>query len=252
MLVSLTTENSGGARLVLGIETSNPSASAGDGHAASGIGPGVALARVEGGTVQVLGVEAIDPQRPHDAGLMPVIDRLTRRVGVRPRDLRGVAVSIGPGGYTGVRVAVTTAKFIAECTGAACFGVPTALVIAARVEAEGAFAVALGSKDGTAFVTRFDAAARAIDAGRLLSVEGVGELPGLLIADRFLPAAMREAASARGIEIRPPIFDPVACVEASLGLEAVDPALLVPLYPREPEAVTKWRELKGGSGAREK
>jgi len=68
---------------------------------------------------------------------------------------------------------------------------------------------------------------------------------GLLVADRFLPEAMRRRAEELGIEVRLPAFDPVACIEAAMeGVAPVDPADLLPLYPREPEAVTKWRALR--------
>ena len=37
-------------------------------------------------------------------------------------------------------------------------------------------------------------------------------------------------------------FDPVR-LEAGLTLSGVDPISLAPIYPREPEAVTKWRAM---------
>jgi len=66
-----------------------------------------------------------------------------------------------------------------------------------------------------------------------------------LIADRFLPESMRERCESLGIRLDEPVFDPVACLEASAAFEAVEPVELVPIYGREPEAVRKWRELHG-------
>lgn len=195
--------------------------------------------------MEVVEVEMLDPGAPHDANLMPAIDRVVKRAGLRPRDVGAVAVSIGPGGYTAVRVGVTTAKFIAEATGARSYGVPSALVVAARVERDGsAFGVALGSKDDSVHLTRFCAEGRAVDGGRIVRAEDLDGTLGRLVSDRFLPRAIRERAEALGVRMEMPRFDSVACAEVALELEAVDPGLLVPMYPREAEAVTKWRALK--------
>jgi hypothetical protein len=68
---------------------------------------------------------------------------------------------------------------------------------------------------------------------------------GLLVADRYLPQPMRDAAIAAGITLAEPVFDPAACAElAAANTRAIDPMELLPIYPREPEAVVKWRALK--------
>jgi tRNA threonylcarbamoyl adenosine modification protein YeaZ len=234
-------------RLILAIETSNPSTAV---AGTAGGGQGVAVVRALGGTTDVLGVERLVEPGRHDDDLMPAIQRVMKRVGVAPRAITDVAVSVGPGGFTAVRIAVTTAKLIAEATGARCVAVPSAAVVARRVRNEGKpFAVALASKGETAFVTVFDGAARATGEGRLI---GGADLAGLgvrlMAADQFLPAPIVSEARGLGIEILTPEFDPVACAEAALELEAVDPIDLAPLYPREPEAVRKWRELHGNRG----
>jgi tRNA A37 threonylcarbamoyladenosine modification protein TsaB len=217
--------------LTLAIETSNPSAGGG----------GVAL--VAGAGVGVLGVEEVS-REPQRDDLMAAIARLCARCQKSPGDLTRVAASIGPGGYTAVRVAVTVAKMICEATGAACVGVPTPLVVARRVSFQGPFAIALASKGETALVTRFEGGAPG--PGTLIDASGLTSLHiGLLVADAFLPPAMRTRAAELGIRVEPPTFDPVACAEASEIIPPTDPAALLPLYPREPEAVTKWRALKG-------
>lgn len=229
------------ASIFLAIETSNPSATA-PGEPG---GPGVAIARVTADSIEPLATEMLHPDAPHDANLIPAIDRAFAKASLRPRDLNAVAVSIGPGGYTAVRVGVTTAKFIAEATGARCFAVPSACVVATRVHNDGTpFAVALGSKDNTVFLTRFCGGRAPLDAGKLITADDLPSDLKLLISDRFLPKPIRERAHALGIHILPPHFEPLACVEVAQGHQPVDPALLLPLYPREPEAVTKWRALK--------
>ncbi len=237
---------------ILAIEVSNPGAVAE--HAPSGSGPGVALGLMRAGGVEVMGVEPVRPSARggHDDDLMPAIDRLFKRAGVDPRggSLGRVAVSIGPGGYTSVRVACAAGKLIAEACGARCVGVPSAGVVVEFIPPDartGSVAVALAGKNDSAWVQVFADGTTHGD-GRLMVA---GDFPSLardgvriLVADRFLPAPMRAAAAAAGLEIQEPVFDAAACLRLGARLPGVDPVELVPIYPREPDAVTLWRARK--------
>jgi len=235
------------ADLTLAIETSNPSI-----HP----GPGVALGRTADGRVELLGAEPLAKTSRHDDDLMPAIDRLFARLGVSPRQIGRVAVSVGPGGYTALRVAVATGKMIAEAQGAKCVAVPTALALALRApEGTEPFAVLLAGKGDSAWAAVFKEGWRgAIGAatgaeGRLITgadVDGLGVRA--LISDRFTPEPIRARAAELGIPVHEPVYDPVACLEASVCLPEIDPAALVPIYPREPDAVTLWRRLHGSEG----
>jgi len=224
--------------VVLAIEASNP-----------GAGAGVALARTDG--ARVIGEIAREPLAPgarHGDDLMPAIDRLCAREGAPPHALTRVVVSLGPGGYTGVRIAITTAKLLAEATGAALVGVPTPDVVGASLDPALLPAlVCLASKGASTFGTLIDAPGR---AGRPVGLLGAADLPiegvRTLVADRHLPRPMRDRAVALGLAMVEPEFDPAACLRLGLGAPASDPAELAPIYPREPEAVRKWRELHPG------
>jgi tRNA threonylcarbamoyl adenosine modification protein YeaZ len=221
--------------VTLAIETSNPSGVAPGATAR----PGVALLR--GGTP--LAVEAIATANAQHDDLMSAIDRACTAVSVTPRDIARIAVSIGPGGFTNVRIAVTCARMIAEVTGATLIGVPTALVVAAGTQHSGAAAIALASKGETAHVTIVEQG-RMVGECRIMDAAALANQPvACVIADSFLPAAMRDVARSNNWPVIAPTFDPLACAQAAVGLEAVDPARLSPIYPREPEAVTKWRAM---------
>jgi len=66
--------------------------------------------------------------------LAPVIRAQLQAVGWEPSQLQLVAVSQGPGSFTGLRVGVTTAKTLAYATGAEILGVSTLDAIAAQAE----------------------------------------------------------------------------------------------------------------------
>ena len=62
--------------------------------------------------------------RAHDAQLVPMIADALRYANVAASDLAAIAVSSGPGSYTGLRIGAAAAKGLAEAVGAALVSVP--------------------------------------------------------------------------------------------------------------------------------
>lgn len=86
----------------------------------------------------VVGTAALDAARRHARDLTPAAGGLLTDAGLKPADLTGVVVSIGPGSYTGLRVGITAAKALSYATGCALVPVPTFAAIANRAPAEAA------------------------------------------------------------------------------------------------------------------
>lgn len=215
---------------------------------------GVALGHVGvDGSIDLLGDEPILAAQSRGDHLAPAIARLFERAQIEATSLDRVAVSIGPGGFTGLRISVMTAKLIAEVAGAKCAAVPTADVVRRRVPASLAdiepIVVCLAWKREDAWCAEYEAGSMVprLDPG-LLTIEEVRArvLGGLLVADEPVVERVNvdrsPAQQARSFE---PIFDPVALLEVSVGRACIDPVDLAPLYPRPPEAVRKWAERKG-------
>lgn len=72
--------------------------------------------------------------RAHAEHLVPMIQDALRYADVRADKLQVVAVSSGPGSYTGLRIGVSTAKGLAEAVEAALVGVPTLMGLAAQIQ----------------------------------------------------------------------------------------------------------------------
>lgn len=68
----------------------------------------------------------------HSAGAMPAIETILANVGVKPNELDAIAVSEGPGSYTGVRIGVTLAKTLAWTLQKPLVGVSSLKVLAAN------------------------------------------------------------------------------------------------------------------------
>lgn len=74
------------------------------------------------------------PKGNHAEIILPLIDSVLAREKVSLKDLSGIAVSIGPGSFTGLRIALATVKGIAYDWGVPVVGVSTLLANAARVK----------------------------------------------------------------------------------------------------------------------
>ena len=225
-------------KYVLGIECSNPSV--------RGVNRGeVAIAKLRGdGGLGFIGSMGLSEDARGSDGLMGAVDALCCEHGVRPADIERIAVSVGPGGYTALRVSVTVAKMLSAAIGCGVVAVPTAAVAGVGLKCDDNAVVALASKNGKAHCTRV------VDGGvTVLGVVDGAEVSGcgaeVLVGDEHVPAEMIEAAKTAGMEILGIELTGRACLEASVGLGEIDRGLLTPLYAREPDAVTQWRALHG-------
>ena len=134
---------------ILALATSGP-------HAAVGL-------RTSDGALDILPLGA---GAERGRGVTPAIDALLRRHGLSPSDLRGVAVDLGPGSFTGVRVGVATAKAIALARAIPVVGVTSleALAVAAG-PAEHPLLVLRDARAGEAYFQLFRPAEGTVGSG---------------------------------------------------------------------------------------
>ncbi|HEY2990334.1 MAG TPA: tRNA (adenosine(37)-N6)-threonylcarbamoyltransferase complex dimerization subunit type 1 TsaB [Candidatus Binatia bacterium] len=70
----------------------------------------------------------------HAQNLLPLIDRLLDSAGVRLADISALAVAIGPGSFTGLRIGLSTVKGLTYGSEVPVVGIPTLAAVAARVD----------------------------------------------------------------------------------------------------------------------
>lgn len=77
--------------------------------------------------------ESIGGARRHAAALLPAVQSLLQRAGASLDDLRGIALSDGPGSFTGLRVGASVAKALVQARSLPLWTAPSLLVRAAGV-----------------------------------------------------------------------------------------------------------------------
>ncbi|EAC7120413.1 tRNA (adenosine(37)-N6)-threonylcarbamoyltransferase complex dimerization subunit type 1 TsaB [Listeria monocytogenes] len=78
----------------------------------------------------VLGEYTTNLKKNHSVRLLPAIAALMDECGVKPTDLKKIAVAKGPGSYTGLRIGVTVAKTMAWDAGIPIVGISSLALLA--------------------------------------------------------------------------------------------------------------------------
>ncbi|ORO77499.1 tRNA (adenosine(37)-N6)-threonylcarbamoyltransferase complex dimerization subunit type 1 TsaB [Streptococcus oralis] len=81
---------------------------------------------------QVLAETIINIKKNHSITLMPAIDFLMSSLDLTPKDLDRIVVAEGPGSYTGLRIAVATAKTLAHTLNIELVGMSSLLALVPR------------------------------------------------------------------------------------------------------------------------
>ena len=105
----------------------------------------------------------------HSETLMPHIEQVLRMAAVNKEDLEGIAVSIGPGSFTGLRIGLAAAKAMAYSLNLPVVGISTLKALAYHVPVPGVRIVSLlDAQKGNAYVESYR-----WEQGKLMVVEPV-------------------------------------------------------------------------------
>lgn len=174
----------------------------------------------------------------HAEAVAPMTELLLREAGVAFADLGRIAVTTGPGTFTGQRIGLAFARGLALALNIPCAGVTTLEVIAAA--ARDAFPdrpvfVASDARRGEAYVQGFDAAGAPLGSAALLDYAAAAGAARALGGAAVLAGT---AAALLGVDLPiAPQDQPDAAVVARLGLLQPAPGHPpAPLYLRAPDA----------------
>lgn len=185
--------------------------------------------------------------RGHAERLVPLIGEVLAEAGAAYAELDLIAVTVGPGTFTGMRVGLAAARGIALATGRPCLGVTSfdCVLEAARAEAGAAWAegravlVVLDSRRSEVFAQRFEAPDGLPQAPVVAPPEelaGSGHGVGLVVGNAAAAMAAAGLGSETAVLEVAPSAAAVARVAARLWASGVRPAGLPdPLYLRAPQ-----------------
>ncbi len=214
----------------------------------SGFGGSIALLDDD----QILGERILDAERRHAQTLVPEIRTLLQVHNRQPADCELIAVSTGPGSFTGLRVGITCVKTMAYATGARIAAVPTFPCLAAgcpddvdRVQ------VIMNAQRQELFVGRFH---RETGTGWIesqpLRIEKAAAWQEQLQSNDVVTGpgldGIADTISSRCRVLPPEFWQPQARWVGQLGLQAFRTGNTVscwdlqPLYVRKSAAEEKW------------
>jgi tRNA threonylcarbamoyladenosine biosynthesis protein TsaB len=158
--------------------------------------PAVSVALHDGERV-IAAASALDARR-HCELLTPMIAKILADAGASRGDLTAVAVGVGPGPYTGLRVGLVTARVLGSILRLPVSGVCSLDVIAASAASAapaGPFLVATDARRKEVYWARYDAAGRRVagpHAGSASSIPDAADLPVAGAGGPLYPEAFGE------------------------------------------------------------
>lgn len=167
--------------------------------------------------------------------LAPLVQRLFAELGWKASQLNAVAVSLGPGSFTGLRTGLAFAKGLCYASGASLIGVPT---LQAWAQGSGEVEVWLDARRGFIYRGAYKNGS-SVKEPRMMPLEQARvELPAgfSVLGDVETPTGLPSAVRVGQLALQ----------RIQLG-EQDDPALLEPVYLRRAEAEILWEKRHQGT-----
>ncbi len=192
--------------------------------------------------------------RGHAEALMPMLEAVLAEAGVAPAALDALAVTVGPGTFTGLRVGLAAARGLALARALPLVGVTTLEAVAFPVEARDgeAIAAAFDARRGEIYLQVFAAAHEALAEPMIVAL---ADAPAHMPGGRFVAVGtgaglLADGLAAKGVACRladaapqPDALSVARIAQARIAAHGPDRFRLAPapLYLRAPDA-----KLPGG------
>jgi tRNA threonylcarbamoyladenosine biosynthesis protein TsaB len=178
----------------------------------------------------------------HAEALMPLVARVMDRAGLTFSELDRIAVTIGPGSFTGLRVGIAAARGLALATAKPAIGISTLAAFAAPhlgPEAPSPVVSAIDARHDHVYLQVFGPAGRVLVSPRLASVQEASAYvteTAVLVGSGASILALTGARRAGPAVVDTRQVPELPWIARLAG--AADPALCVakPLYLRRPDA----------------
>jgi tRNA threonylcarbamoyladenosine biosynthesis protein TsaB len=219
---------------LLGIDTSTPASAA--------------CVLRDGDSFEVVPEPARLPERPaHASELMPAVADAMERAGVGYRDLDAIAVGVGPGSFTGLRIGVATARALAGAAGLGLRPVSSLAALAAGIEVDELRLALIDARRGELFAALHDPAGEVLWPPFVAAPEAVAERvrkAGLTVrAAGDGSVRFRGVLEAAGISVDPDesrthVVRALHVCRLAQAVPGQPPDAVLPDYLRAPDAQT--------------
>lgn len=169
----------------------------------------------------------------HGEWLAPFIAKALAEAGVTMAELTDIAVGVGPGPFTGLRVGVVTALTLGSTLRIKTHGVCSLDIIAAQVDSDVDFLVAIDARRKEVYWARYTADCRRIEGPAVLKPEALAAIhPSMPAYGRGAALYDEVLTAADG-----PRDPDAAALAVAVVVGTVENLPLEPLYLRRPDAV---------------
>jgi len=202
------------------------------------------VAVVESGRIEPLVAETRAMARGQAEAIAPMVEEAMRKVEGGLPSIDRIAVTIGPGSFTGIRVGLALARAMGLALGKPVVGVSTLAAFAAPLLSEpktGVIAAAIDARHGSIYFQLFEPSGRPLGPPRCDTlrecVRGIGAGPALIAGDAAALLATEAHRSGLPYDLGGAAQAPDIVAVARIGL-ALDPAAsrARPLYVKAPDA----------------
>ena len=182
-------------------------------------------------------------KKNHSITLMPAIDFLMNSLDMKPKDLDRIVVSQGPGSYTGLRMAVATAKTLAHTLKIELVGVSSLLALVPE-QVEGLVIPVMDARRNNVYAGFYQSGQSVrpeahLPLAEVLEIAGVADQPVTFVGETAVFAEQIEAALP-GVSVQPTLPDAAAIGRLGLDLPAQSIHDFVPNYLKRVEAEENW------------
>jgi tRNA threonylcarbamoyladenosine biosynthesis protein TsaB len=176
-------------------------------------------------------------ERGHAEALAPMVAEVMGNSGIELRHIDRIAVTIGPGTFTGVRIGLSFARGLGLARHLPVIGIDSLSAIASNESAEAPLLVVSEARNGEVFTAAFDAARRMFSEPAIRNIDRAAEdaEPGTLLIGTAARAVL-DASGRTDLQLSSAGDFPIAARFARLAARATAGAMPSPLYLRAPDA----------------
>ena len=191
----------------------------------------------------LLAQTTLNIKKNHSITLMPAIDFLMNSLDMKPTDLDRIVVAQGPGSYTGLRIAVATAKTLAHTLKIELVGVSSLLALVPE-QVEGLVIPIMDARRNNVYAGFYQSgeAVRAeahLPLAEVMEIAGAADQPVTFVGETATFAEqIKDALPQAAIQSTLPDAATIGCLGLDLPAQSIHD--FVPNYLKRVEAEENW------------